>query len=281
MQNELRKLYWIASTQLGVDPRRFLRSLRGLVPYLADLHHFRRGYRGALNFMPCLHDRFEEGGSASTEYFWQDLVVARWIYQAKPRKHVDIGSRIDGFVAHVASFRELEVLDVRPISARIPGVQFRQADLMSAESVGSLAPGGLGYCDSLSCLHVIEHFGLGRYGDPIDPAGFQRGLEHLSRLLEPGGVLYLSTPVGRERVEFNANRVFDPKALVQSAKCTGLHLQKLASCTGATGITEVGADSVEEALSEWGRDSYRLAIMQFTKLATVAQARAATVEDFA
>jgi hypothetical protein len=270
MRNEMRKLYWIASNQLGMDPRRFLRSLRGLAPYLVDLRDFRRGYRGALNLMPCLHDRFEEGGSASTEYFWQDLVVARWICQANPRKHVDIGSRVDGFVAHVASFRELEVLDVRPISAQIPGVQFRQADLMSAESIASLAPGGIGYCDSLSCLHVIEHFGLGRYGDPVDPAGFQRGLEHLARLLEPGGVLYLSTPVGRARVEFNANRIFDPKELVTSAECSGLRLEKLASCTGSAGVTEVGADSVEAALAEWGRDSYRLAIMQFTKPANFA-----------
>ncbi len=272
MRDKLRKLYWISSTQFGIDPRRFLRSLRGVAPYLVDLRDFRRGYRGVLNLMPCLHDRYEEGGSASTEYFWQDLVVARWICQANPRKHVDIGSRVDGFVAHVASFRELEVLDVRPISAQIPGVQFRQANLMSAESIESLAPGGIGYCDSLSCLHVIEHFGLGRYGDPVDPAGFQRGLENLARLLEPRGVLYLSTPVGRERVEFNANRVFDPKALVHAAKLNGLRLEKLASCTGNAGVEEVGANSVEAALSEWGRDSYRLAIMQFTKFATVAEA---------
>jgi hypothetical protein len=265
MRNEMRRLYWIASTQLGIDPRRFLRSLRGVAPYLVDLRDFRRGYRGALNLMPCLHDRFEEGGSASTEYFWQDLVVARWICQANPRKHVDIGSRVDGFVAHVASFRELEVLDVRPISAQIPGVQFRQADLMSAESIASLAPGGIGYCDSLSCLHVLEHFGLGRYGDPIDPNGFRRGLENLARLLHPGGVLYLSTPVGRERVEFNANRVFDPTALVRAAEGSGLRLDKLASCTGQSGVTEVSAETFERVMSEWGRDQYRLAIMKFTK----------------
>jgi len=37
---------------------------------------------------------------------------------------VDIGSRVDGFVAHVASFREIEVFDVRPISAQIPASSF-------------------------------------------------------------------------------------------------------------------------------------------------------------
>ena len=79
--------------------------------------------------MPCLQDRYEEAGKINSEYFWQDLLVARWIFEAKPDKHVDIGSRLDGFVAHVASFREIEVFDVRPITTQVPGVIFRQADL--------------------------------------------------------------------------------------------------------------------------------------------------------
>lgn len=94
-------------------------------------------------------------------------MVARAIHTAKPVKHVDIGSRVDGFVAHVASFREIEVFDVRPISTAVPGVLFRQADLMDSPSLPADTEGG-GYCDSLSCLHAIEHFGLGRYGDTVD-----------------------------------------------------------------------------------------------------------------
>ncbi|MSU56529.1 MAG: DUF268 domain-containing protein [Candidatus Taylorbacteria bacterium] len=80
----------------------------------------------------------------------------------------------DGFVAHVASFRDCEVFDVRPISTKIPGVVFRQADLMNPASLPTTE--GRGYCDSLLCLHAIEHFGLGRYGDPINPLGYQRGI---------------------------------------------------------------------------------------------------------
>jgi hypothetical protein len=265
MRRELRKLYWIASTQFGVDPRRLLNSLRGIGPYISDLRGFRRGYRGTLDLMPCLHDRLEEGGATSSEYFWQDLLVARWIHEASPRKHVDVGSRVDGFVAHVASFRELEVLDVRPITARIPGVRFRQADLLSPASIGSLAPDASGYCDSLSCLHVLEHLGLGRYGDPIDPEGHRRGLAHLAQLLQPGGILYLSTPVGRERVEFNANRVFDPSALLREAELQGLHLVKLVSWSESDGITEVERDSIASSIGRWRHEHYRLAIMQFVK----------------
>jgi SAM-dependent methyltransferase len=61
---------------------------------------------------------------------------------------------------------------------------------------------------SVSCLHVIEHIGLGRYGDPLDATGALRAANELQRVLAPGGKLFLSTPIGRERVCFNAHRVF-------------------------------------------------------------------------
>jgi SAM-dependent methyltransferase len=67
--------------------------------------------------------------------------------------------------------------------------------------------------DSLSCLHTIEHLGLGRYGDPLDPEGHLKGLAQLKRLVKPGGRLYLSTPIGPERVEFNAHRIFAASTL--------------------------------------------------------------------
>lgn len=182
------KFHWLLSSQFGLDPRVFLRSLRGLPVYLRDWAVFYKGFSGNMKFMPCLHDRYEEGGATKSEYFWQDLLVARAIHAAKPVKHVDIGSRVDGFVAHVASFREIEVFDVRPISTAVPGVVFRQADLMNPTSLPTTAGG---YCDSLSCLHAIEHFGLGRYGDQVNPQGYQRGIANMAQLLQPGGAFYL------------------------------------------------------------------------------------------
>jgi hypothetical protein len=142
LKKSLIKLQWILSSQFGFDPRVFLRSLRGLPIYIKDWRKFRTSYSGTLNFMPCLHDRYEEGGTTKSEYFWQDLLVARWIFAAKPQRHVDIGSRVDGFVAHVASFREIEVFDVRPISTPIPGVLFKQADLMSSDNLPNSGGGG-------------------------------------------------------------------------------------------------------------------------------------------
>lgn len=138
------KLHWLLSAQFGFDPLRLMRSLRGLPTFVRDWRRFRSGYGGPLVLMPCLHDRYEEGGTTKSEYFWQDLLVARWIQAARPEKHVDVGSRVDGFVAHVASFREIEVFDVRPVSTVVPGVVFKQADLMQRASGSSLAGGGGG-----------------------------------------------------------------------------------------------------------------------------------------
>lgn len=260
LKKSLIKLHWLLSSQLGFDPRRLLRSMRGLPRFVNDWRKFKKGYSGSLIWMPCLHDWYEEGGTTKSEYFWQDLLVARWIFDAKPQRHVDVGSRVDGFVAHVASFRNIEVFDVRPISTQIPGVVFKQADLMRSDSLPS---SGSGYCDSLSCLHAIEHFGLGRYGDPIDPLGHERGIANMALLLKPGGTFYLSTPIGRERVEFNANRVFDPKNITRLAECHGLTLQQLTVIGGGGGSREVQV--TPETLQALAKTTYNLGIFVFTK----------------
>lgn len=152
---------------------------------------------------PILEDKSSTAGAARGHYFHQDLLVARRIFANAPKLHVDVGSRIDGFVAHVASFREIEVFDVRPLKSTIPNVRFKQVDMM-APLDASLN----GYCDSVSCLHALEHFGLGRYGDPVDFEGYLKGLRNLTRIVSGGGKMYLSVPIGPQRIEFNAHRVF-------------------------------------------------------------------------
>ena len=255
------KLHWLLACQLGIDLQRLIFSIRGLPIFFYDLFIFRKSYTGNMTLMPCLHDRYEEGGSTKSEYFWQDLLVARAIYAAKPDKHVDIGSRVDGFVAHVASYREIEVLDVRPVSTSVPGVVFRQADLMNPASMPTSSEG---YCDSLSCLHAIEHFGLGRYGDPINPLGYQRGIVNMAQLLTIRGTFYLSTPIGQERVEFNANWVFDPRSIVRCAKEAGMSLQKLIIITPSNGPHETAID--DRSLAALAIQRYQLGLFIFTKM---------------
>lgn len=152
---------------------------------------------------PCLEDKNAFSGIASGQYFHQDLFVAQHIFKTNPQRHVDIGSRVDGFVAHVATFRTIEVFDVRTLVSKTDNIIFHQMDL-TVEN-----PDYSNYCDSLSCLHALEHFGLGRYGDKIDPDGHIKGFNNMSKILKKNGVFYFSVPIStHQRIEFNAHRIF-------------------------------------------------------------------------
>ena len=257
MNEIIKKIYWILCTQFGLDLRRLFRSLRGIPRYITDAVSFRSKFDGVFSLKPCLYDWYEEGGTSNNEYFWQDLHIAHQIFLARPEKHVDVGSRLDGFVAHVASYRQIEVFDIRPVTPIIPGVVFTQADLMSQDGLKT------NYCDSLSCLHALEHFGLGRYGDPIDVNGYVAGLRNMARLLKPGGIFYLSVPIGQPRVDFNANRVFDAQDLVMLAEGNGLLLQKFAWVE--PGKTLMHSDQIHADLIDLHCKYYALGIFTFIK----------------
>ncbi len=146
-------------------------------------------------------------GISSGHYFHQDLLVAKLIFDANPKRHLDIGSRIDGFVAHVASFREIEVVDIREQKKSIhKNIKFSKGNFMIPQNIKKT--------DSLSCLHAIEHFGLGRYSDPINKDGHIIGINNLIKLIKKNGYLYISFPIGnKDQVFFNAHRVFHPLSI--------------------------------------------------------------------
>lgn len=204
--------HWLAA--FGIDPVKFFFSLRSLPSVLG--HYFTIRNQNAcldapwqLHFSsPCLGEDRTGSGQASGHYFHQDLLVARKIYERNPHKHVDVGSRVDGFVAHVAVFREVEVVDIRPQQSNVRNIHFVQADMMKEASEHA------NYCDSLSCLHALEHFGLGRYGDPIDIVGYRSGIRAMHHMLCSGGILYLSVPIGTQRIDFNSQRIFAVKTIL-------------------------------------------------------------------
>ncbi len=214
-------------SRYGLSPIRFVRAVIATPGFVSDYAAF-KGRLGAKSgwvigpLSPVFDDRNQPGGAASGHYFHQDLLVAQRIWQRNPARHIDAGSRVDGFVAHVASFRAIEYIDIRPLPGRIRNVTFRHIDLMAP-----LAAEHREICDSLSCLHALEHFGLGRYGDRLDPDGYATGFAALAKMLKPGGILYFSTPVGRERIEFNAQRVFGCARLLRLFEDNGLALLDL------------------------------------------------------
>ena len=216
MKYFFKNLRWVYKLS-GFNFKTLTRSLRSIPFYWRTSREFKKQARqskepftfGAIH--PVLHERFQQAGSASGHYFHQDIYVAQKIFENNPQRHIDVGSRVDGFVAHVASYRKIEVIDVRPMESQTENIDFLCADMM-----GELPEHLIESTDSLSCLHALEHFGLGRYGDPVNFEGHLIGLENLYRMVKPGGTFYFSTPIGKEqRIEFNAHRVFSVPYLMQ------------------------------------------------------------------
>jgi hypothetical protein len=184
-----------------------LKSRTALKKYKAERNLFIKMGGVIQHNFPILNEFSEQSGIANGHYFHQDLLVAQFIFSKNPRVHVDIGSRTDGFVAHVASFRKIHIFDIRPLNVLShPNILYTYGDLV----VGI----GDNLADSISCLHSIEHFGLGRYGDTINPNGHKLAFDNLLNMLEPQGTLYISFPISSaDEVYFNAHRVFHPRSI--------------------------------------------------------------------
>ena len=201
----------------GINLNLMKNNIKGVSFYIADLIKFKKQSKeekfGPIKYYPILNERFETSGSMSGHYFHQDLLVAQKIHSNNPVIHADVGSRIDGFVAHVASFRQIEIFDIRKQGDETENIKFNQLDFM-----GEIPELFENYTDSISSLHTIEHFGLGRYADKIDVLGHIKGLNNIYKMLKRGGKFYFSVPIGKQRVEFNAHRVFSISYLLDIFK---------------------------------------------------------------
>lgn len=182
---------------------RVLFSLYKFPKFIKDLITFKL-YGGSINsIFPILYDYNDFAGNIKSQYFHQDLHVSSLIYQNKPINHIDVGSRIDGFVSNISVFMIVDVMDIRKLEIKKKNINFKRGDITNKEFNNKLK-----YM-SVSCLHSIEHFGLGRYDDPVNPNGHIIGFNNLYKLLDKGALLYISFPVSsRKRIEFNAHRVF-------------------------------------------------------------------------
>lgn len=202
--NRLRRLLYTLRVY-GFDPINFFRSIRSTPRYIHNLIEFKSHQKVKTRFSlsPALLDFADSAGSARGHYFWQDLIAAQWVNEQNPRNILDIGSRVDGYVAHVASFRQIDILDVRPLNVDIPNVR-----TILADAQGDISHLHNTY-DLVSTLHALEHFGLGRYGDPLDPDGHVKGLLNASKCVKVGGHFILSFPVGANEIQFNSQRLLN------------------------------------------------------------------------
>jgi hypothetical protein len=216
------RLVYLFFLSIGFNPKKIFFTIRNLPRYIFELFKFKKMGGTVSHKYMILNDYKDKAGILSGHYFHQDLLVAKYIYENKPHNHIDIGSRIDGFVAHVASFRPIKIMDIRDLEkSEHQNIEFIKRDLMNNNSIYKKIT------DSISCLHAIEHFGLGRYGDRIDPNGHIKGFNNIIKMLKKNGTLYISFPIGKKNeVHFNAHRVFHPKEIFNWYDKKDLSLKK-------------------------------------------------------
>lgn len=134
-------------------------------------------------------------------YFYQNSWCAKKIFDSKPTKHTDVGSDAK-FIGIISQYTPTTMVDIRPLPVALLGLSFVEGSILAL-------PFKDNEISSLSSICVIEHIGLGRYGDPLDQFGSEKAAKELSRVLAPNGSLYISAPIDDEnRVYFNAHRAF-------------------------------------------------------------------------
>ena len=134
-------------------------------------------------------------------YFYQDTWCAKKVFESKPTRHYDIGGKAE-MVGIISQFIPTTMIDIRPLTVSLPELSFIKGSVLKL-------PFKDGEIASLSSICVIEHIGLGRYGDPLDSFGPEKAAKELARVLSTRGSLYISVPVDNEnKVYFNAHRAF-------------------------------------------------------------------------
>jgi len=189
-----------------------LRVIPGYFWFIRDWRSYNAagGAAKISDWYPCFLDK-----TATTtfdpQYFYQAVWGMKKIVASSVAEHVDVGSEI-GFVGMLSAVTNVTFVDIRPVSIQLEGFSCQEGSIVSlpyeSETIGSL-----------SCMHVIEHIGLGRYGDPLDPNGSIKACHELERVLSPGGMLYITVPIYGDndtsmKVHFNGFRNFGVKDVI-------------------------------------------------------------------
>lgn len=198
-----------------VDPIKFVTGIYGYFWFISDLIRYKlKDPKSSLlniNLFPILNEKVSYT-PFDAQYFHQQLWCFENVLKHKPKKHIDISSthEMSGYISKIT---KAVFIDYRPIETNLDNLEIKRGDILNlgikANSV-----------ESLSCLNVVEHIGLGRYGDPIDPDGTEKACEQLAKVLAKDGNLYFSIPIGKERICFNAHRILSPNTILK-------HFEKL------------------------------------------------------
>lgn len=142
-----------------------------------------------------------------SHYVYHPAWAARILEKTHPDYHVDISSTLN-FCAIISAFIPVRFYDYRPANISLSNLQTDRADLLKLHFEDNSIT-------SLSCMHTVEHVGLGRYGDPIDPSGDLIAINELKRVLAPGGSLLFVVPVGKKKLMYNSQRVYSYEMILE------------------------------------------------------------------
>ncbi len=202
------------------------------------------------DFYPQIRDKTIQTGF-DRHYIYHTAWAARILATTKPAKHIDISSSIY-FSAITSAFIPIDFYDYRPANLKLDNLTNKKADLMSL-------PFTENSINSISCMHTIEHIGLGRYGDPIDPNGDIKAINELKRVLAMDGSLLFVTPIGKiPKIEFNAHRIYSHEQIL--SLFNDLELREFALIKEHEGgiIRNASSDDI-------GDESYACGCFWFTK----------------
>ncbi len=200
----------------------FKRSLRwirniisGIFWYSKDLWQYKsllghQGVRVPFFLFPQIFDRDPSSHTFDKHYVYMDRWTFKHLLADKPAEHIDIGSSIR-FLSMATAVTKVKFVDIRPIKLDFENFECVKGNILSLPFKDNTV-------QSLSCLHVVEHIGLGRYGDPLDVEGTEKACKELIRILAPGGKLYFALPVGQTATYFNAHRVHSPETILEYFK---------------------------------------------------------------
>lgn len=176
---------------------------------------------------PQLFDNTKETPFES-HYTYHPAWAARIVSEIKPNVHVDISSTLN-FCTLVSAFVPVNFYDYRPAKLNLSNLKTEHADLMSLPFADNSV-------ESISCMHTVEHVGLGRYGDPIDPNGDLKAISELKRVLAVGGSLLFVVPIGQPKIQYNAHRIYSYEMILDYFKELKLEEFSLIKENGEGGI---------------------------------------------
>ena len=183
-----------------------VRHIQAYFIFLADYKNFKNksgaGSRFKIKYTDTLPQLYDKTSVTpfDAHYIYHPAWAARIVKQLNPEFHVDISSTLT-FCSILSTFIPVHFYDYRPANLKLSNLKSEAADLMAL-------PFQTNSINSLSCMHTVEHIGLGRYGEPLDPEGDLKAIKELKRVTARGGSLLFVTPIGKPKLAYNAHRIY-------------------------------------------------------------------------